>query len=459
MANIIEMPKLSDTMTVGTLVKWLKKEGDAVKSGDMLAEVETDKATMELESFFDGTILKIFAPAGSQVELGAPLCAIGKPGEKVDAPAGKPAAGGAKAEGGGQKTEDGGQKKSEPAPADKDKASASTAAKNEVQAQPAAQPSQKSPSSDIRPASSDAAGSRIKISPLAKKLAAEKRIDPSRITGTGPGGRIVRSDVLAAEKNGGATAGTVSARPSPSTLPTGPSILAKGPIQEEKTVAVSNMRGAIARRLVESKTQLPHFYVEIEIDAAPLLALREQLNTALEKDGVKLSVNDFVLKASAEALRRVPQVNGSWQGDKIQYYGAAHVSFAVAIEDGLITPVIRNTHQKSVFEISTEAKALGKLAKDKKLKPDQFTGGTFCVSNLGMMGIPRFSAIINPPNAAILAVGTTVKKPVVKHDQIVIGQTMTLTLSCDHRVVDGAVGAQYLNALKLLLESPALLLL
>ena len=225
-----------------------------------------------------------------------------------------------------------------------------------------------------------------------------------------------------------------------------------------RAVAVSNMRGAIARRLVESKTQLPHFYVEIEIDAAPLLAVREQLNTGLESQGVKLSVNDFILKASAEALRRVPQVNGSWQGDRIQYFAAAHVAFAVAIDDGLITPVIRDAHLKSVFQISVEAKSLGKLAKEKKLKPDQFTGGTFCVSNLGMMGIPKFSAIINPPNAAILAVGTTVKKPVVKNDQIVIGQTMTLTLSCDHRVVDGAVGAHYLGALKTLLEAPALLL-
>ena len=235
-------------------------------------------------------------------------------------------------------------------------------------------------------------------------------------------------------------------------------MLAKGPIQDERTVTVSNMRGAIARRLLESKTQLPHFYVEIEIDANPLLTLREQLNAGLEKEGVKLSVNDFVLKASAEALRRVPQVNGSWEGSQIRYFSAAHIAFAVAIEDGLITPVIRDAHLKSIFAISTEAKALGKRAKEKKLGPAEFTGGTFCVSNLGMMGIPRFSAIINPPNAAILAVGTTVQKPVVKNDAIVIGQTMTLTLSCDHRVVDGAVGAQYLGALKQLLEAPALLL-
>ena len=429
MAQNIEMPKLSDTMTVGTLVKWLKKEGDAVKSGDMLAEVETNKATMELESFFDGTLLKIFSPAGSQVVIGAALCAIGKPGETVDAPAA-------------------------PAP----KAAAVPAMPPSTTAVPAAFTPLPVPTPPpvavVAPAASERkAGERVKISPLAKKLAAEKGVDPSRLAGSGPGGRIVRADVLAGEKSS-ATKPTATGV----ALPTGPSAFAKGPIQEERTVPVSNMRGAIARRLVESKTQLPHFYVEIEIDAAPLLALREQLNTGLEKEAVKLSVNDFVLKAAAEALRRVPAVNGSWEGTQIRYFAAAHVSFAVAIDDGLITPVIRDTHLKSVFQISAEAKALGKRAKEKKLKPEEFTGGTFCVSNLGMMGIPRFSAIINPPNGAILAVGTIVQKPVVKSGQIVVGQTMTLTLSCDHRVVDGAVGAQYLNALKLLLESPALLL-
>ena len=475
MANIIEMPKLTDTMTVGTLVKWLKKEGDTVKSGDMLAEVETDKATMELESFFDGTLLKIFAPDGSQVELGSPLCAIGKPGEKIDAPAAKPAAPATadKGQESGDKKEEAGdgkaEKKSEPAPTDNEKAAAETGAKNEVQAQPAVATAR-----DAAPAARSADGQetrirstsdRVKISPLARKLAAEKGIDPSRVSGSGPGGRIVRADVLAAEKSGTAKAGASAPAPR-SAGPVASSVFAKGPIQEEKTVQVSNMRGAIARRLVESKTQLPHFYVEIEIDAAPLLALREQLNAGLEQEGVKLSVNDFILKGSAEALRRVPQVNGSWEGDastgsgqaRIRYFGAAHVSFAVALDDGLITPVIRDTHLKSIFQISTEAKSLGKLAKDRKLKPDQYTGGTFCVSNLGMMGIPKFTAIINPPNAAILAVGTTVKKPVVKNDQIVVGQTMTLTLSCDHRVVDGAIGAQYLGALKAVLESPALLL-
>jgi pyruvate dehydrogenase E2 component (dihydrolipoamide acetyltransferase) len=434
MANIIEMPKLSDTMTVGTLVKWLKKEGDVVKAGDMLAEVETDKATMELECFFDGTILKIFAPAGSQVALGAALCAVGKPGETVAAPAPKAAPAAAAP-----------APSVAPAPAP---APVAAPAPAPVVAAPAPAP--------VAPAPAAPAG-RIRISPLAKKLAAEKKIDVARVTGSGPGGRIVRADILAAEKNG--TASGPAAPRSGSSLATGhSSLLQKGPVQEERLVPVSTMRGVIAKRMVESTTTIPYVYLDIEIDAEPLLALRQQLNTGLEKEGVKLSVNDFVLKASAEALRKVPTVNCSWEGTHIRHHGAAHVAFAVALEDGLITPVIRDAHVKSVFQISSEVKVLGKKAKEKKLVPAEFTGGTFCVSNLGMMGIPKFTAIINPPNAAILAVGTTVTKPVVKNGQIVVGQTMTVTLSCDHRVFDGAVGAQFLGAFKTLLESPALLL-
>lgn len=431
MADIIEMPKLSDTMTVGTLVKWLKKEGDKVASGDMLAEVETDKATMELECFFDGVILKIFAEAGAQVALGEPLCAVGKEGETVEAPA----------------------KKAPPAePAAEEKKEEPKAKKDEA---PKAE-SKPAPSAALAPASEPAraSGERVKISPLAKKLAAEKGIDPALVKGSGPGGRIVRADINAAEKAGTGKAGSGK---SGATF-TGGSLAAKGPIQEERGVPVSTMRGVIAKRLLESKTTIPHFYLEIEVDVEPLLALREQLNKGLADAGVKLSVNDFILKASAEALRKVPDVNASWSTTEIKYHPAANVSFAVALPDGLITPVVFNAHEKSVFEISKEAKTLGKKAKDKKLQPAEFTGGTFCVSNLGMMGIPKFLPIINPPNAAILGVGTTVVKPVVKNGQIVVGQTMTLSLSCDHRVVDGAVGAQFLGALKLLLESPALLL-
>jgi pyruvate dehydrogenase E2 component (dihydrolipoamide acetyltransferase) len=417
MAQIIDMPKLSDTMATGVLVKWLKKEGAAVKNGDILAEIETDKATMELESFFDGTLLKIFAPAGSTVAIGAPLAAIGKAGETVEAPAAKsppPAA----------------EKAPSPAPAAPAPAKAT------------APPAAPAPSSPPPAPTSASLGGRIKISPLARKLAAEKDIDPAYVTGSGPGGRIVRADIIAAEKS-----------------PHGR--LHTGPVQDDEVVPVSNVRGVIARRLVESKTQIPHFYLEVEVDAGPLIELRARLNASLEKDGAKLSVNDFILKACAEALGRVPAVNCSWENSAqpaIRRHSAAHVSFAVAIDDGLITPVIRDTNSKSLLAISNEAKQLAKLAKDKKLKPDQFTGGTFCVSNLGMMGIERFSAIINPPNAAILAVGTTVDKPVVKAGAIVAGQRMSLTLSCDHRVVDGATGAQFLAALRELVEKPALLI-
>jgi pyruvate dehydrogenase E2 component (dihydrolipoamide acetyltransferase) len=439
MANIIDMPKLSDTMTVGTLVKWLKKEGDAVKNGDMLAEVETDKATMELECFFTGTLLKIFAAAGSQVEIGSPLCAIGKAGEKVDAPSGKSSAPAAAP---APKAEEPAQK---PAAAPAPTAAPSAA--------PAGSSSQAASASAAAPASADG---RVKISPLARKLAAEKGIDPASLAGSGPGGRIVRADVLAA---GNAPAPAKAAPASGGAAPAA----AKSAIPAEgKLVPVSNMRATIARRLVEAKSTIPHFYLDLEIDAGPLLELRSQLNAALEKDGIKLSVNDFILKAAAEALGRVPAVNCSWDSSgqgAIRQHGAIHVSFAVAIEDGLITPVIRDTQAKTLLAISSEAKGLAKRAKDKKLAPAEFTGGTFCVTNLGMMGIDRFCAIINPPNAAILAVGATVKKPVVKNDQIVVGQRMTLTLSCDHRVVDGAVGATYLGALRELLERPSLLLL
>ena len=450
MAQIIDMPKLSDTMTVGTLVKWLKQEGDAVKSGDMLAEIETDKATMELESFFEGMLLRQFVKVGAQVPIGAPLCAVGEKGEKVEAPPAPPVA--VRKPDSGNRIPDTQSGSSNVAAKPPETKSSASAVAPSVPAVKSSSPSPvsgiRTPVSNIRFPVSDAGGP-VRISPLARKLAAGKGLDYSRLQGSGPGGRIVRADILAAELAGPAAGGALAGAPS---------LLARGPIQNEEVVPVSNMRATIARRLVESKTQIPHFYAEVEIDAEPLLALRAQLNSGLEKDGVNLSINDFILKASAEALRFVPAVNCSWEEAGIRHHAAAHVSFAVAIEDGLITPVIRDTHLKTLFQISTEARELAGLAKAKKLKPEQFTGGTFCLSNLGMMGIERFTAIINPPNAAILAIGMIVKKPIVKDDRIVIGQRMSLFLSCDHRVVDGATGARYLAALKELLEKPALLL-
>jgi pyruvate dehydrogenase E2 component (dihydrolipoamide acetyltransferase) len=453
MPDIIEMPKLSDTMTVGTLVKWLRKEGDAVKGGDMLAEVETDKATMELESFFTGTLIKIYAQPGSQVAIGAPLCAIGKAGEAAPDIGG----GAAPAPAAAAPKTDSGAAAPPPPPAPAPAAPVPAPATEPAPAPASvvvAGVADPGPASPPKPETD----SRLKISPLAKKIAATEKIDATRLTGSGPHGRIVKADVLAAAANPALLRPAAPASQISNLKSQIGALGAKGPIQEDRTVPVSTMRAVIAKRMVESTTTIPYIYLDIEIDAEPLLAIRAQLNTGLEKEGVKLSVNDFVIKACAEALRRVPAVNSSWEATQIRYHGAAHVAFAVALEDGLITPVVRDAHLKSVFQISTEAKALGKKAKEKKLAPNEYTGGTFCVSNLGMMGIPKFTAIINPPNSAILAVGTTVAKPVIKNGAIVPGQTLTVTLSADHRVFDGAVGAQYLGALKDLLEKPALLL-
>lgn len=460
MATIIEMPKLSDTMTVGTLVSWLKKEGDKVASGDKVAEIETDKATMEMEVFEDGVLLKQIVAEGEQVTVGDPICAIGKEGEKVDVPAKKPKPA-AKSDAKKPKT---GDATAQPTAEPEVKAAPAKAAKEETQSAPKTEPA---PSGETtapeKPAAPRAGAERLAISPLARKLAAEKGVDPSALEGSGPGGRIIRADILAAAQSpkpaakAAAGSGATPPRPPVAAVP-GFVGTSDAPVQEESVVQASNMRATIARRLVEAKSQIPHFYVEVEIDAGPLLALREQVN-AVFGDAGKLSVNDFVLKACAHALRRVSNVNCSWEEDSIHRHAAANISFAVAIEDGLITPVVFNAHAKSVFQISAEVRALAARAKARKLKPDEFTGGTFCVSNLGMFGVDRFSAIINPPNGAILAVGAAMKKPVVNaQGELAVGQRMSLTLSCDHRVVDGATGAEFLAALREILEKPLLAL-
>jgi pyruvate dehydrogenase E2 component (dihydrolipoamide acetyltransferase) len=415
MAKDILMPMLSPSMTEGTLVKWIKKEGDAVKSGDILAEVETDKATMDLEAFDAGILRKILVPEGTKVAVNARIGIIGTKDEAIDASA--------------------------PAP---EKA---TPTAKPVEAQAAAPVSEtKTAVATPEPAVS---GSRIKASPLAKKIASQAGVNLAALTGSGPGGRIVKKDVLSAPANGHAPAG-------------GSSLFPRGPIANDGSQKMSTMRSVIAKRLLESKTTIPHFYLEIEVDAKPLLDLRAQLNDALGKltPPVKLSLNDFVLKAAAEAVRRVPAVNASFEGDSIRQHGHVQLSFAVAIAEGLITPIIREAQNKSLIQISSEAKSLAAKARDGKLKPEEFQGGTFTISNLGMLGIDRFSAIINPPQAAILAVGNIVKKPVVgPGDTIVVGHRQSITLSCDHRVVDGAVGAAYLKELRELIEKPALLLI
>ena len=421
MAKDILMPLLSPSMTEGTLVKWLKKEGDPVKSGDVLAEVETDKATMDLEAFDSGILRKILIGEGEKVPVQTRIGIIGSKDEKID----------------------------ESAPA----APAKAAAPKEADASaPAAKEEPKKEEAKAPAATTTAApsGGRVKASPLAKKIAADKGVALASLTGTGPGGRIVKSDVLNAPANGHAAGSGRS------------SIYAPGPIAKEGSTKLSTMRSIIAKRLLESKTTIPHFYLEIEVDAKPLLDLRAQLNDSLGKlqPPVKLSLNDFVLKAAAEAVRRVPAVNASFEGDSIRQFPDVQLSFAVAIAEGLITPIIKEAQNKSLIQISAEAKSLAAKAKEGKLKPEEFQGGTFTVSNLGMLGIDSFSAIINPPQVAILAIGNILKKPVVDaNEAIVIGHRQSITLSCDHRVVDGAVGAAYLKELRELIEKPAQLLL
>ena len=408
MAKEITMPALSPSMTEGVLAKWHKKVGDTIKPGEVIAEVETDKATMDLEAYDKGTILLIAAPEGSKVPVNGRIAVVGEPGEKVDAVS-----------------------SSSPAPA-----SASLEAKTVTQ------------TTAVPAAVVVSSTGRVKISPLAKKIANEKGVDVTRVAGSGPGGRIVRRDVEAAQGGGSVRSAA--------------GIFGGKPIAQDGVKAVSQMRAAIARRLVESKTTAPHFYVEREVDAAPLAKLRASANVALEMAGekLKLSVNDFVLKAAVEALRRVPAVNSSWEGASIRQHGAVHLAFAVALPDGLITPVIRNAHAKDFRTIAREAKELGAKAKAGKLQPEEYTGGTFTVSNLGMIGVERFSAILNPPQAAILAVGATVKKPVVaSNGAIVPGERMSLTVSADHRVVDGLMAGEFLKALVEVLESPGVLLM
>lgn len=435
MAEIIDMPKLSDTMSVGTIVNWLKQEGDAVAMGDILCEVETDKATMELENLVaDGVLLKIYVAKGGEAPVGSPICAIGQKGEAApDAGGAAPAAPESKAE----------------APA-KEEAPQPQGRKQESLT-PAA-----SASADSDASAEENDGRRIKASPLARKLAEEKGVSLTAITGSGPSGRIMKEDVLKAAAGGTAkpTKGGDSAKPAAPAVP----------FLEDKVTPVSNMRKTIARRLLESKTQLPHFYVETEVDAAALLKLRKELNDSLgdlppEQGGVKFTVNDFILKASAEALRRVPGVNTSWGDDGIKQHGSVHLAFGVAIEDGLLTPVIRDAHAKTLRQISLEAKELIKKARSKKLSPAEMSGSTFTVTNLGMYGVTGFFGIINMPNSAILSVGATIKKPVVdKNDNIVVGHRMAIGFSGDHRVIDGATGAEFLMALKAVLETPSLML-
>lgn len=425
MATLIDMPKLSDTMTVGTLVRWLKNEGDAVTNGDMIAEVETDKATMEVECFDDGILLKRYCSEGDEVAVGDPIAAIGAAGEA--APAGSNAAQ---------------AKAAAPLPATVPVAATPPTPDPLVETAPVPTPIIAAVTSGDAP---------IKASPLAKKIATEKGLDLASIQGSGPGGRILKQDVIDATPSAGAA--TVSAT-------------ADAPIAtlEALEIPVSNMRKSIGKALVASKAQAPHFYLQIEVNGAPLARLRAELNAKLaelapEQGGGKFSVNDLTLKAAATAVRRVPAINRSWEGETIKQHANVHLAFGVAIDDGLVTPVIRAAETKGLRAISTEAKVLIQKARGKKLTPNEMSGSTLTVTNLGMFGISDFYGILNPNNAAILSIGATIKKPVVnEQDEIVVGQVMKIGLSGDHRTIDGAVGAQYLQALKDILETPALML-
>ena len=413
----ITMPKLSDTMLEGTLVKWLKNAGDKIEIGDILAEVETDKATMEMEAFDEGTLLEITVPEGGVVKVGERLAILS--GEPSPA---------------------------RPAPRAAEK---STEAPKAVSASPAPMtPMTPKPRAAVSPD-----GSRSKASPLAKKIAAERGIDLSGVAGSGPGGRIVAADV---PEKGSAPAFRPSAPATP--LQTAKIQVPSSP--EDKRIPLTGMRRTIAERLLASKTQIPHFYLSVEIDAAPLAQLRKEINAAAEASGSpKVTVNDFILLATARAAAQHPKVNSAFAGDAVVEYSTVNLSVAIAVEDGLITPVIRDAQRLSLREVSTAVKDLAVRARAKKLKPEEYQGGSITVSNLGAFGIENFYAIINPPQAVILAVGTIVKKPVVNaQDQIVVGSRMTLALSADHRVVDGAAGAAFLATLKKSLESPATLL-
>ncbi len=441
MPTPILMPALSPTMTEGNLARWLKKEGDPVRSGEVIAEIETDKATMEVEAVDEGVLGKILVPAGTEgVKVNTPIAILLGEGEDASALAAAPAAAPAA-----------------PAPA------TAAAGKGNGEARPAAAPGPAAPAAAAAGAASTGGG-RIFASPLARRMAAQAGLDLRTIAGTGPGGRIVKADIEAAL----AALRPAPAAPAPTAAPPpAPAVAAPAPVERPAAPApvvpptgvpfdeipLTSMRKTIARRLAEAKQTIPHFYLSVDVQLDALLDLRAKLN-ARPKVDYKLSVNDFVIKAVALALRKVPDCNASFAGDRILRYRDVDVSVAVAVEGGLVTPIVRKADQKTLSVISAEMKELAAKAKAGKLQPHEFQGGGFTISNLGMYGIREFAAIVNPPQACILAVGAGEKRPVVEEDRIVVRTLMTVTLSTDHRVVDGALGAEFLQAFKALIEDP-----
>ncbi len=421
--EIIKMPRLSDTMEEGTVASWLKQVGDEVEEGDILAEIETDKATMEFESFYSGTLLYIGIKEGESSPVDAVLAIIGPKGTNVESILSGASSGGAKA----------------------------PEAKTEKKAEAKAE--EKSTSTSAPVAASD--GKRIFVSPLAKKIADEKGIDLSTVTGSGDHGRIVKKDI----ENYQPTQKAAPSAPAQTAAPAekAQSVAFAAPVGEESSEEVKNsqMRKVIAKRLGESKFSAPHYYLTIEVDMDNAKASREQINSLPD---TKVSFNDMVVKACAMALRKHPQVNTSWNGDTTRYNHHISVGVAVAVEDGLVVPVLKFTDQMGLTQIGASVRDLAGKARNKKLTPAEMEGSTFTVSNLGMFGILEFTSIINQPNSAILSVGAIVEKPVVKNGQIVVGNTMTVTLACDHRTVDGATGAQFMQTLRAFLENPVTML-
>ncbi|KCV83515.1 branched-chain alpha-keto acid dehydrogenase subunit E2 [Actibacterium atlanticum] len=429
----ILMPALSPTMEEGTLAKWLVKEGDEIASGDIIAEIETDKATMEFEAVDEGVIGKIMIDEGTEgVKVNTPIAILLEEGESADDMANMSASAPAA-----------------PAAADAEAAPAAVEAAAPAPAAPAA-----------------ANGARVFASPLARRIAADKGLDLSTLTGSGPHGRIVKADVenaTAAPKAAAAPAApAASAAPAAAAAPTGPStdaVLKTYADREFEEVSLDGMRKTIAARLTEAKQTIPHFYLRREIKLDALLKFRSQLNKQLEGRGVKLSVNDFIIKACAIALQEVPDCNAVWAGDRVLKLKPSDVAVAVAIEGGLFTPVLKDADMKSLSALSAEMKDLAGRARDRKLAPHEYQGGTFAISNLGMFGIENFDAIVNPPHAGILAVGAGVKKPVVGDDgELGVATVMSVTMSVDHRVIDGALGAEFLKVLVDALENPMTML-
>ncbi len=422
MAEILEMPKLSDTMTDGVVAAWHKKVGEKVNAGELLAEIETDKATMELDSFYTGTLLWIAVEAQGSVTVGKLLAIIGKEGDDVKAILADYEA----KKGGG-------------------KPSVSASVSEEKKAAPVAEAPQTPAVAQAEAQHAESDDDRVKASPLAKSMAKSRGIDINRVQGSGPEGRVVKKDV----ENYKESAATAKGLGIPAMgLPTGKEGFTEVPL--------SQMRKTIARRLVESKNTSPHFYLTMEIDMDNVWSARAAIN---ESAPVKVSFNDIVIKAVAMALRQHPGVNASWRGESIRYNQHIHIGMAVAVPDGLIVPVIRFADNLGFSQIAGEAKRLAEMARDKKMQPSDWEGNTFTISNLGMFGIEEFTAIINPPDACILAVGAIRDVPVVKNGAVVPGKTMKVTLSCDHRVVDGAVGSAFLKTLKEYLEQPMRMLI